>query len=319
MRPSSHRWFASALAPSVACAVLAYSPSVLAQAGAGAGAPPAASPSETVKAKTATTGKNDVATGGFVVSKAPADDDPKHIDDVSLGLGGLFSAGNARTVALTALARGRFRRDEHQFSFATTGNFARAGKKGEAIDTTVENYQGLLRYDYFFTNDVSFFLQSTGRRDRFQGLTLRLNVDPGVAYYFVNTKTHRFQVEGGYDLQHDIRRDDSLVVPLPDDAPAGTPPLPPLDKTNTLHNARLFVGYENKLRKEVAFIASVEYLQNFADFGTYRVIGDIGLKSNVAEHLALATTYTARYENKPLPTVDSLDSIASVNLVYSFF
>ena len=64
---------------------------------------------------------------------------------------------------------------------------------------------------------------------------------------------------------------------------------------------------------------SLEYLQNFADIETYRLIADVGLKSNVSDHLALATTYTARYENRPLPTVADLDSIASINLVYSFF
>ncbi|MBX3203630.1 MAG: DUF481 domain-containing protein [Labilithrix sp.] len=278
-----------------------------------------ADPAETVKAQTATSGKTDIAKGGFVTSVAPDEEDPTYVNDVSVGLGGLFSAGNARTVALTTLGRARFRREEHQLSVAATANFARAGKRGETIDTTVENYQGLLRYDYYLTNQVSLFLQSTGRRDRFQGLDLRLNVDPGVAYYFINTKTHRLQVEGGYDLQHDVRRDASRAQVLPEDAEPGTPLPPPLDKTKTLHNARLFLGYENKLRKEVALIASVEYLQNFADVGTYRFIADIGLKSNVADQLALATTYTARYENKPLPTVASLDSIASVNLVYSFF
>jgi len=272
-----------------------------------------------VKAQTATTGKTDIAKGGFVTSVAPTEDDPTHVNDVSIGLGGLFSAGNARTIALTTLGRLRLRRDEHQFSAAATANFARAGKRGETVDTTVENYQGLLRYDYYLTNEISFFLQSTGRRDRFQGLDLRLNVDPGVAYYFINTKTHRLQVEAGYDMQHDIRREAARLQPLPDDAPPGTPALPLLDKSGTLHNARVFLGYENKLRSEVAFIASFEFLQNFADFGTYRFIADIGLKSNIAERLALATTYTARYENKPLPTVADLDSIASVNLVYSFF
>lgn len=279
----------------------------------------ATNPAETVKASTATKGNTDIAKGGFVKSEAPADDDPKHATDVSVGLGGLFSAGNARTVALTSLGKIRVRRDEHQFSFAATANFARAGKKGEKVDTTVENFQGLLRYDYFLTDSVSLFLQSTGRRDRFQGLDLRLNVDPGLAYYFFNTKTHRLQGEVGYDLQHDIRRDASRAQPVPEDAPPGTPAPPPLDKTQTLHNARLFLGYENKLRKEVAFIASVEYLQNFGDFGTYRFIADVGLKSNIADSLALATTYTARYENKPLPNVEELDSIASVNLVYTFF
>jgi putative salt-induced outer membrane protein YdiY len=120
-------------------------------------------------------------------------------------------------------------------------------------------------------------------------------------------------------MQYDVRRSDSLAQPVPAGSPAGTPAPPPLDDTQLLHNARLFLGYENKLRKEVALIASVEYLQNFADIETYRFITDIGLKSNVADSLALATTYTARYENKPLPNVVDLDSIASITLVYSFF
>lgn len=283
-----------------------------------AGAPTAVPP-ETVKAQTATTGETNIAKGGFVTSTAPKEDDPTHVNDVSIGLGGLFSAGNARTIAVTTLGRVRLRRETHQFSAAAAANFARAGKKGEAIDTTVENYQGLLRYDEYLTERVSVFVQSTGRRDRFQGLDLRLNIDPGVAYYFINTKKHRLQVEAGYDFQHDVRRSASLAQELPEDAPPGTPVPPPLDKTMSLHNARIFLGYENKLRKEVSLVASAEYLQNFADTERYRVIADIGLKSTIADSLALATTYTARYENKPLPTVADLDSIASVTLVYSFF
>lgn len=64
---------------------------------------------------------------------------------------------------------------------------------------------------------------------------------------------------------------------------------------------------------------SVEYIQNFADSAVWRLIGDVGLKSNVADSLALATTLTMRYENTPLPNVEDLDSIASFTLIYSFF
>jgi putative salt-induced outer membrane protein len=279
--------------------------------GSGAGSPAATIPGETVKANTATKGNTDIAKGGFVVGGERKEDDPTYVNDVSIGAGGLFASGNARTIALTSVLRTRLRRDDHQFSGAAAINYGRAGKKGQEIDSTVENYQGLLRYDYFITEDVSLFLQSTARRDKFQGLDLRLNIDPGVAYYFINSKVHRLWGEIGYDLQFDIRRDQDRVQK---DA---TQPL--LDKSQLLHNARLFLGYENKLRKEVSFISSIELLQNFADIETFRFIADIGLKSNVADHLALATTYTARYENKPLPNITELDSIASFNLVYSLF
>lgn len=306
------------VAPLILASLFAATPAAAQPAPAGAGAPVPKAPESTIKSTAASTGTTDIAKGGMVAYTPPKADDPGHVNDVSIGLGGLFSAGNARQIALTSLGRLRLRRDEHQFSTALTGNFARAGKKGTPVETTVENLQGLLRYDYFLSERISLFGQTTGRRDRFQGLDLRLNFDPGVAYYFINEKTHRLQGEAGYDLQHDIRRSASLTVAPPADAPPGTLPTR-LDKTNTLHNARLFLGYENKLRPEVSIVTSVEYLQNFASMDTYRFIFDIGLKSNVADHLALAVTYTARYENKPLPTVESLDSIMAVNLVYSFF
>lgn len=284
------------------------------------GTPPTL-PSETLKAQTATTGKTDVAKGGFAAGALPAEDDPRHATEAAVSAGGLFSSGNARTVAITTAAKLKVRRDEHQFSMALAANFARGGKKGESVDTSVENYQGLLRYDYFFSENIAAFLQTSGRRDRFQGLDLRYNLDPGLAYYFVNTKKQTLRGEGGYDFQYDVRRDASRVQ-TPEPAAPGAPapaPLPLLDKTQALHNIRLFAGYENKLYKEVSLVTGLEYLQNVSDFGTYRLVFDIGIKSNISDNLAIATTYTMRYENKPLPTVVNTDSIASVNLVYTLF
>jgi putative salt-induced outer membrane protein len=301
----------------VTAALVASSGAAFAQAAGATATGSATIPKETVKANTATKGKTDVATGGFASSAKP-EDDAKSAEDLSIAAGGLFTSGNARTVAITSLVKGRIRRDEHQFSAAGAINFARAGKRGETVDTTVENYQGLLRYDFFFSDRVSVFLQSSARRDRFQGLDLRLNVDPGLAYYFINTKQQRLQAEGGYDLQHDIRRDADLIIPPPDGSPAGTLPTV-VDKTKTLHNARLFLGYENKLYEQVSFVTSLEYLQAFEDLGTYRLIFDAGLKTNIAEKFAVATTYTMRFENKPLPGLEKADSIASVNLVYTLF
>jgi len=276
-------------------------------------------PAETVKAQTATTGKTEVAKGGFATSGLPAEDDPSEATEASIAAGGLFSSGNARTVALTSSGKFRLRREAHQLTVQAAANFARAGKKDEPVDTTVENYQGVLRYDHFFTDHIAAFFQSSARRDRFQGLDMRLNFDPGAAYYFVNTKQQQLRGEIGYDLQHDVRRDASRVVANPPGANgvASRPTI--VDKTQTLHNVRAFLGYDNKLYKEVGFITSFEYLQNVSDLGTYRFVFDIGLKTNIAENLAIATTYTMRFENKPLPDVEKADSIASVNLVYTLF
>ncbi|MDB4942378.1 MAG: Peptide chain release factor [Labilithrix sp.] len=283
--------------------------------------PPPTLPSETLKGTAATTGKTEVAKSGFATGALPAADDPKQATEMSIGAGGLFSSGNARTVALTSLLKLKVRRDQHQLGVQAAANFARAGTKDAPVDTTVENYQGVIRYDYFITDAIAAFGQVSARHDRFQGLDLRLNFDPGLAYYFINTKKQSLRVEGGYDLQHDVRRNASRV-PTPPEVPEGQPapaPLPLLDKTETLHNIRLFAGYENKLYKEVSVIGGLEYLQNVSDLGTYRLVFDIGIKSNISDNLAIATTYTMRYENEPLPGVQTTDSMASINLVYTLF
>lgn len=284
-------------------------------------APPGSQlPAETIKPKAATTGKTDLAVSTFATGNAVEEVEEQYATDLSVSLGGLFSSGNARTIALTTAGNLRLRRFEHQIRTAAAWNFARAAKKGEtAAETTVENYQGLGRYDLFLSPRVSLFLQSTVRRDRFQGLDLRLNADPGVAYHFIETKNQRLVIEVGYDLQHDIRRDASRVTVTPPEPPATEGTVTIATKTRTLHNARAFLGYENTLYPEVGFIASLEHIQNFQDANVYRLVFDVGLKSTIRGKLAVATTYTMRFENRPIPGVEKADSLASISLVYTLF
>lgn len=277
-------------------------------------------PGGTIKPNTATTGKTDLAVSTFATGNAVEEVEEQYATDLSLSLGGLVSSGNARTVALTTAGDMRMRRYEHQIRTAAAWNFARAAKKGEtAAETTVENYQALGRYDLFVSTNVSLFLQSTLRRDRFQGLDLRLNTDPGVAYHFIETKNQRLVLELGYDLQHDIRRDAALLTVTPPVPPATEGTVMIATKTRTLHNARAFLGYENTLYPEVGFVASLEHIQNFQDSHVYRLVFDVGLKSTIRGKLAVATTYTMRFENRPLAGIEKADSLASVSLVYTLF
>ncbi len=276
-------------------------------------------PGGTAPQKAATSGTTDVVKGGaFATAAAPAADDKNTVNDVSISAGGLFASGNARSVAATAASKGRFRRDDQQFSYGLAANYARAGKVGEAVSPTVENVQGLLRYDYYFAEGWSAFLQTSGRRDRFQGLAFRWNVDPGVAHYFIDEKTHRLWAELGYDFQLDARTQDAQDGIKPG---SGGPPDPTkaVEASKVSHSVRSFVGYENKLNATVSFVTSLEYLQSVQHAEAARLNFDIGIKAQVVNHLSVATTYTMRFDNAPLPGVLDSDSIAAVNLVYTLF
>jgi putative salt-induced outer membrane protein len=142
-------------------------------------------------------------------------------------------------------------------------------------------------------------------------LDFRLNIDPGLAYYFIDQEMQQFWGELGYDLQHDIRSEEALI----NAAAAGTP----VTKTETRNNARLFVGYTNEVNTMVTFKTGLEYLQAFVDPENARVNWDLAVTSKLAGNFSMATTLSVKYDNNPLPDVEKTDVVTAINLVYGLY
>lgn len=256
----------------------------------------------------ATTGREDVAVSGFVAPEKPADD--KDAIELKLSAGGLFSGGNSESLALTSSGKLRVRRDANQLAVALAANYGEAAPAGEdERETSVENYQGRLRYDRFLVDRFSVFLSLSALRDRFQGLDLRFNLDPGLAYYFVDAEKHRFWSELGYDMQYDYRREDAIEA-----AASSTGVF--LDRSEVRHGARAFLGYENSLAENVSFDTSVEYLQALEETENWRLAWDVGLTAAIDAGFSIATTFSLRYDNNPLPEIETTDMTSAVSLVY---
>ncbi|MFZ5889523.1 MAG: DUF481 domain-containing protein [Myxococcota bacterium] len=259
-----------------------------------------------MKQTNASAGKSDVATETFDTGKKA--DTSKDATEAKLVGGGLLATGNSRSLAATALGTLRSRRGANEVSVAAAVNYGRAAKPGEEMATTVENYQGKIRYDRFVSKDLALFLALSGRKDRFQGLTLRLNLDPGVAYYFIDEEKQQFWGELGYDLQFDVRRNSAIAAA----AAQGQA----LEKSDVRHSGRLFVGYKESFNEHVGFNTGLEYLQGLGDTAYWRLNWDVGLTAALASRFSLATTFSLRFDNHPLPGVKELDTLSAVNLVY---
>ncbi len=265
----------------------------------------------------ATSGETQAAQEGFQTVVAPPEES-KDATELFLSMGGLLASGNSRALSVTGAGNFKLRRDIHQLTSVVAVNFGRsAPSRSEPMETTVENYQGRVRYDVFFAEQVAGFLQVSARRDRFQGLDLRLNIDPGVAYYFIDDKALQFWGELGYDLQHDVRREEARLDPDTGNI---------ADKTQTRHHARAFVGYDNKLNQAVSFYSGLEYLQGLAPYEddatgdvNWRLNFDTGVTSKVGESLSVATTFSVKYDNNPLPGLARTDTVTAVNLVYNLY
>lgn len=267
----------------------------------------------------ATTGSTEITSDKF--QTAEKGDDNKDANELSVSAGGLQSTGNARLLALTTASKFRFRRDDDQFRAALAGNYAQTTPAGtDTSEETVRNIQGLTRYDHFLGN-VTLFTSIQGRHDKFQGLAFRLQVDPGVGYALINKKTQMLSVEVGYDLLHDIRLDNARVarddnkneILNPDGSRNFVTP-----KTRTVHSARIALGYEHALSETSKLTAGLEFLQGLSDTGLYRLNGDVALTTKIFDALAISFSFSERYESKPVPGKEKLDTVSAVSLVYTF-
>lgn len=257
----------------------------------------------------ATGGSTEVAKEGFQnVAERPVEES-KDTSALKLSAGGFLSQGNSRTLAFTSAVDYLLRRSESQFGAIAAVNFGRSSTGPDVpYETTVENYQARVRYDYFFATSLAGFASVSARRDRFQGLDLRLNFDPGLAYYFIDEKDHRFWAELGYDFQYDVRNQDVID--------AATPP-GSLEKTEKRHNVRAFVGYDNQLSDAVKFGTGLEYLQNVTAAENARLNYDAALTAQLNQDFSIATTFSLKFDNNPLPGVEKTDMILALNLVYT--
>ncbi|MET0791620.1 MAG: DUF481 domain-containing protein, partial [Polyangiaceae bacterium] len=265
-------------------------------------------PDSLVKSKKATEGSTDVATQGFEKADK-VKPDTKDATELELSAGGLAATGNSRSIAATSAGKFRVRRGSDQVGAAIAANYAESQvTKGQGLQTTVENFQGKVRYDRFLAGSFAVFGSVSARHDRFQGLDLRINLDPGFGYYFIDQEKQQLWLEAGYDFQHDIRRDEAIAAAYADGYRLG--------KTNDRHSVRAFVGYSSELSDSVSVATGLEYLQGFNPGTNYRLNWDGSVSSAVGKGFSIATAVSVRYDHNPLPDIVKTDVVTSISLVY---
>lgn len=315
---------ALALIPSIVSSSIVVAVILGPVAEARAAAPPA--PTDALEGRTtidpATTGTTEIEGQGTFGSAAADDDEATDATEWDLAFGSLVSTGNARQISVTGATNLRLRRSDHQFGAAAAGNYGQAALPGEELEPTVGNVQGRVRYDYFLHERVSVFGMLTARHDPFQGLLLRMNVDPGFAFYILPGQKERLWTEVGYDFQYDLR-DPDATLQRDDDGllvyDAQGNPIQIADRQKVTHAIRLFGGYVNHLSEAVTFSTGLEYLQSVQEARRWRINWDTAFAAQLKNRLSLALSFTVRVDNDPLPRIRKVDTVAAVSLLYRVF
>jgi putative salt-induced outer membrane protein len=235
---------------------------------------------------------------------------------ISLSAGGQYATGNTRLLAATMNGQYDSRWGNNGIGASILGNYGQGAAPGNDIVETAENVQGRVRYDRYIIDQASVFLLNTVRHDKFQGLEVRYNLDPGFKYLFLTKETNLLWVEAGYDFQYDVRENDARFQL--DATGAQIPGAPLLAKTAVDHAIRLYAGFKHDFNEEVTLSTGLEYIQGISDGSHHWLNYDALFAAKVGGGLAIGFGLTARYDSDPLPGKKTVDTATTVSLIYAF-
>jgi putative salt-induced outer membrane protein YdiY len=173
----------------------------------------------------------------------------------------------------------------------------------------VRNLRTKGRYDFFLTPMDALFVASVYRWDTFAGLDARVQGQLGYMRNLYKATDHRFWAELGYDLTYDNYDPD----PLPDPDNMGAF----LDGDDVVHSARGFLGYDNKLNAVLTFATGLEGLLNVEDTKDLRLAWESALRSAIGGNFQLEVKFTLQLDTQPVPGTKKVDTISTVNLIYT--
>jgi putative salt-induced outer membrane protein YdiY len=92
----------------------------------------------------------------------------------------------------------------------------------------------------------------------------------------------------------------------------------PRDRTETDHNLRAYLGYEQRVDDRLKLLSGLEFYKSFVYEPSYRINWNVELQTQLSNSFSLAIGSTAMYNNAPLPGVKKFDVTTALNFVYTF-
>ena len=228
-------------------------------------------------------------------------------------LGAILTTGNTRNFSLSAGSRLALKRGQNAFAAEFQMVYGRAALRDETTgdfgdwELTAQNINAKARYDRFFTLMDAIFAAAVYRRDTFAGLDVRLQGQLGYLRNIYKGENHRLWGEVGYDITFDNFDPDPLL-----DADGNE-----LDGEEVLHSARAFIGYDNHLNEAVTLLTGLEALFDVQEADNVRLAWVTELRSKVADSLQVGLNFTLRYDNVPVEGAEKLDTLTTLNLLYT--
>lgn len=164
-------------------------------------------------------------------------------------------------------------------------------------DVDVMKYwDAALRYERKWTDYVGIFGGYGIESNKFSGIRRRYNTDAGVHVSLIRNDVFDLHTELGY--RH-----------IGEDRYVGG--------YRTSHNGRAFMEGVYDLTEKATLGVNAEYLYNFSENDEWRANGEAWISAAINDIFSVKTTYSVRYENKPILAKDT-DTFWTTSLVARF-
>jgi len=193
--------------------------------------------------------------------------------DISASAGLTLTRGNSKTLLGTANLNGVKKWDQNELSLGADGVY------GENNGTkNAESAHAFAQYNRLFSDRFFGYLRVDGLHDAIAAVDYRINVGPGVGYYFIKETATTLRGEFGPGYLYEKQKD-------------GT--------SHSYMTLRLAERLDHKLNDHVKIWESVEILPQVNKFSNYLLNAEIGVESAMTKHLALQTYIQDTYHSEP--------------------
>jgi putative salt-induced outer membrane protein len=211
--------------------------------------------------------------------------------NTTLALGFSLTEGNSDTMLATLSLEGVRETKKNTLRLGASGSY------GETEDeVTTQRARVYADYRHILRERMYAYVASDLLHDDVADIQYRFTLGPGLGYYFIQNDKMKLSGEVG----------PSYVLEKLN------------DETRDYAALRVAERFDHKLTEGAKWWQSAEYLAEFADFGNYDLVFELGAEAALNKKLSLRVVGIDRYKSEPAPGRKSNDIAIISSLVYKF-
>ncbi len=224
-----------------------------------------------------------VVTVTNIVSSAPAmvpapapavEAEPKYPWKSSLSAGLTLTRGNSHTLLYYGDIGTEKKTPQNEYSLGAAGTYG--SQNGKENDN---NYHAFGQWNHLFNERLYDYVRAEASRDLIADLDYRLNVGPGIGYYWIKGTNTTLSTEAGagYQIEH-----------------LG-------GEYNSFATVRLAEQFEHKFNDRARLWQKAEWLPQVDELDNYVINFEIGLETSITKSVSFKNVFIDSYATQPAP------------------